>query len=182
MTEEEKKTYFVWLEKLVRHEKGMDILLLRLFDTPFYWDKETNPLDKNRAEDGKKLRLIFCQETGESMDALDILPCSVLEMLVGLAKRMDEELLRDPEEGDRIWYWFDIMLDHLNLLSFTDALFFEGGWTEEMVDARVIKWMHRRYGRNGIGSLFPLRSGISWQEKMDIWMQMNQWIIENQIV
>lgn len=183
MTGNKDDTYFLWLKELVRHEKGYDMLLLRLFDTPFYWDPIKVPLDKNRAEDGKKLRLIFCQERDEESDVISsMLPCSVLEMLVGLAKRMEEELLHNPEEGDRTGEWFNVMLGNLNLLGFTDDSFFAGDWSEEMVDARVIKWMHKRYGRNGIGSLFPIKSGTLWQDEMDIWMTMNRWIIENRIV
>ena len=51
------------------------LLLKTLFDIPFEWYL---PMDKNRADDGLSLRVLYFNETGNRFD--QFIPCTVLEV------------------------------------------------------------------------------------------------------
>ena len=97
--------YFKWLKSLVNAEESHSFLWRKLHSTDFVWVVER---DENRAEDGKYLRYLF---TVSAYDRIDFDeeeveqylsgPCSVMEFLVGLAKRMEDDIMYDPELEDR---------------------------------------------------------------------------------
>ena len=99
--------YFQWLCDFVNVNKGNKsyyILLKTLHKREFYG---FIPNDSNRINDGKKLREIFVSEYGiddrrEYDICIDALsgPCSVLEMMVALAKRIEDDILFDPADED----------------------------------------------------------------------------------
>ena len=82
-----KQDYFAWLCELVGADTGNPpylILAKELHATEFTWCVRN---DDNRASDGLQLRA----EYGNSLGYFDG-PCSVLEMLIALARRIDFEL------------------------------------------------------------------------------------------
>ena len=83
-------------------------------------------MDADRAEDGINLRYRFGYENGyeSAMIAsyLDDRPCSVLEMMVALSMKMEEQIMDDPDIGDRTSVWFWKMIDNLGLGTMHDGI------------------------------------------------------------
>ena len=113
--------YFDWLYDYVCEGRVSDQISYRklfgyLHSTEFTYIIER---DSNRAYDGICLRRRFANHRYPSdyYNILDILdgPCSVLEMLVALAIRFEEEIMDDPRYGDRIKQWFWSMLKNMNI-------------------------------------------------------------------
>ena len=101
------ESYFDWLVGQVKGCEKREFLRF-LFDLDFVYTLE---LDKNRAKDGLILRKIWknsLEEEGIRTNFEAIFEekpeCSVLEMVLGVAIRM-EDLLYIPGQ-DQIWKWF----------------------------------------------------------------------------
>ena len=155
--------YFFWLCDKVGYQDDYDGLMRFLFDTEFYW---VIPMDRSRAIDGLDLRKEFMEESDVRGDWDDGNPCSILEMMVALAIRVEESVLGDP---DICLFWR--MIDHLGL---------SGIENEDELRERVDDMLERRISRNGSGGLFPLRGYVRRdQRRVDIWEQCMGWINEN---
>lgn len=178
--------YFQWLCSLVdgnnRPDKSYSRLLKILSVKEFYWSVAN---DDNRIEDAKKLQEIFQSSDGDYVymdtyvyrDSSDI-SCSVLEMLIALAHRM-EDILSDSEFGDRTDKWFWELVFNLGLERFSDDAVFDSR-AESRIDEILDIMIDRRYNRNGNGSLFPLRRGIRDSRKVEIWYQLMAYLEENE--
>ena len=108
--------YFRFLIGLIGDEyiaMNYQNLLQKLWSKEYVWELD---LDKNRAIDGINLRYLCAQNYGvneldqDGMIGLGIdisRPCSVLEMMVALARRTEDKLMHDPDLGDRsgVWFW-----------------------------------------------------------------------------
>ena len=97
--------YFDWLRETVcgRWEPrnlSFHKLLAFLFQQDFIPSCE---MDASRAEDGRDLRYRFAQEKSIPYAALNSatsgMPCSMLEMMVGLSIRIEEHIMADSEAG-----------------------------------------------------------------------------------
>ena len=172
--------YFNWLCDLI-HADQIDrsyyILMKDLHKKEFTSIVEH---DENRAYDGMELREECLKELGYPKYVTIDGPCSVLEMLIGLARRMDFET-SDPyeEEGhDRTTYWFWEMIENLGLTIFDDDSYvdMEG---QIFVDSIVDRLVERRYEENGEGGIFPLRHTTEDQRDVEIWYQMHMYLAEN---
>lgn len=165
--------YLTWLYSLVadvRTRKGPDTywkLFRQLFKTEFTWFV---PNDDNRAEDGRELRFEWASLRDVHVDSnWAELGCSFLEMLLGLARRL--EFMTEYDCA----YWFWHLIGNLGLLGHNDRSNFQ----EEDVDARTSAVIWRTYDRHGHGGLFPLRTTNEDQRKVEIWYQLNRYVIEN---
>ncbi len=144
----------------------------------FYWIIDR---DENRARDGEQLRVRFFYENNKyETDYEDILnrPCSVLEMLVALAIRIENDAMAGWEEDspDRTSEWFWLMIRNLDILDCTDQHY--SMRIEEKIRHNVDKMLERNYERNGFGGLFPLRNPAEDQRKVEIWYQMQAYFLE----
>lgn len=180
----ESEAYFDWLcDKINLPEGSYDILIRELYSMEYYW---VIGLDENRAEDGYVLRGYFHNADGSTaLDTLRDKPCSVLEMLIGLAQKMDY-LLSDDGRGDRTRIWFWEMIGNLGLDKYYDACF-EEPFGKDMSRIGEIhdicnKWMGRRFTYRGYGSPFPLAAPHRDQREQQLIDQMNDYILENYIV
>ena len=154
--------YYFWLCDKVGCGDDSDALTRYLFDVEYYW---TNDLDRNRALDGLGLRKEFMDEEDVRGDWDDDNPCSVLEMLVALACRVEDSVLGDP---DICLFWK--MIGNLGLLETGNI---------DMWDRLLEGWMDRRISRNGQGGLFPLKGVVVRdQRRADIWEQCMAWLNE----
>lgn len=174
-----RRAYFNWLKHRVDMEHGYDILLQKLMDMDFYWP-DWMPRDESRAADGMTLRQTFADENlavFSDFSAIDG-PCSLLEMLAGLAVRMEVDLTQDPEFGDRTGLWFKKMLIDLDLLRCQDNSFC-GTWDLNYVSKKCEVFMDRTYNFDGSGAIFPLKNYEGDQKKLEIWSKMNRWLTEN---
>ena len=165
--------YFCWLIGLIGDsyiEENYRKLLGKLYFTDFYYELD---FDKNRAADGLFLRRKYFRETGMSAD--ETRPCSVLEMMIALAKDAEEDIMHDPDYGDRTGRWFWVMLENLGLDQETDLRF-----SEARVNQILDVFMHHRYAPDGrFGGMFPVRKCCRDLRKTDLWWQLNAYFEEN---
>lgn len=141
-----------------------------LYTTPFTYFVGN---DENRAMDGCELRIEFLEEKHIDQDEAApwlALECSVLEMLVGLARRAAFESY--GQTGD----WFRLFIRNLEFLGYTDAVWSTA--VERTVNERVDELIHRKYQRNGLGGLFPLRRPGMDQRKVELWYQLSAYLLE----
>lgn len=172
--------YFLWLCDLVNADldKYSD-LLFYLHDTDFVWCIE---LDESRANEGLDLRKEYC-EVNKYFDTDWVMlmekPCSVLEALIGIARRMDDMLIED-NTSERVAVWFWEMVKNLGLKRFTDFVFMNGK-DEDFYEFEMILniWMNREFNENGEGSPFPLHHPTHNQQNRTIIYQLNDYILEN---
>lgn len=146
-----------------------DKLLRHLHQTDF---KYLIPKDGNRADDGIDLRYRFAITQGyeEFVDEiLDILdgPCSVFEMMTALAIRCEENIMDDPEVGDRTGQWFWGMITNMGLGGMYDY-----NYDERYVDDVLMRFMNREYEPDGRGGLFRVRHCDEDLRELEIWIQL----------
>ena len=164
--------YYDWLLWIINPKKQSireyDLLLRHLFDTDFRY---IMAMDENRFEDGISLRYRFGSERGvphvEVASYLDIYPCSVLEMMVALALRSEEDLMSDPDIGDRTGKWFWQFIRNLGLKEMTNGNY-DVGYVSQVLD----RFMDRQYEKNGTGGLIITNDPNKDMRDIEIWYQM----------
>lgn len=166
--------YFTWLYGVVadprikRTYRTYWRLFKLLYTKEFVW---IVPNDDNRIEDGKELRYEFI----DHQKLMDVdhgwmnLGCSMLELLIGLSRRLAFETDSEP----RVWFWR--MLENLDLEKFNDGAHF----TDEMVQEKLDAVIWRTYKHNGEGGLFPLSQPCKDQRDVELWYQMSAYILES---
>lgn len=171
--------YFNWLYDSVcdssyTRELSYYELFTYLYTTDFYWSIDK---DENRAIDGVELRYIFAEEHGIPVNKIDSIfankPCSVLEMMVGLAKRCEDHIACDYEYGDRTAQWFWTMLVNLGLGEYSDNKF-----NFEQVDKITHIFLDRKYKDNQIGCPFFVKNPRAPLRQTELWMQINWYLAE----
>lgn len=172
-----KQAYFDWLYRQIecREASGLEDFLYEIHTHPFVC---RIPNDDNRAEDGLVLRNTFIdkQDFDVPDDALPG-PCTILEMLIALAKRMDF-ILFDPAKGWRISNWFWLFINNLKLQKYNSTD--EDAERKQKFNKIVLKkFVAREYQADGRGGLFPLNSPRCDQREVEIWYQMMDYIAEN---
>ena len=169
--------YLDWLElQATGQDRSYDSLLDFLYTKPYIY---TLRMDENRAEDGIELRYIFGSENGiEYEDILSGLDtgrdCSMLEMMVGLARRCENQIMVDMEEGVQPDRWVRVMLTNLGLSSQTNENF-----DEEKADYITDRFLAHQYSYHGDGSLFSVCHPRHDMRKTDLWYQAMWYLTEN---
>lgn len=174
MTEPLDESYFKWLYAKVANPrlKRKSLTYWRLFrllyKKEFVWFV---PNDNNRIEDGKDLRLEFLDEFAiQDVDSGWLhLGCSMLELLVGLAKRLEFQGGHDVE----FWFWH--LMRNLGIDYIHDAT---EQYSEPAIDERLDAVIFRTYQDNGHGGLFPLVNSEQDQRKVEIWYQLCAYLLE----
>ena len=164
-----KEEYFEWLLGIVcrgRFRKNISYrkLLSYLHSIEYRWSL---PDDVNRAEDGEEgMRWSFIYEnhitTGYELND----PCSVLEMVMGLAYRC-EDIMDDAAKGNRTVQWFWQMINNLGLGGMTDDRF-----DEKEVSFIIERFLNREYEPDGTGGLFVSPGIHTDLRDVDTWTQM----------
>lgn len=167
--------YFTWLYGQVgsitdrNPSRSYWKVLLQLHKKPFIW---FIPNDDNRAEDGRSLRQEFLDyERISEVDRQWLkCSCSMLELLVSLSRRLSFEDDGEP----RAWFWH--LMENLGLDKYNDNTLVP----EREIDKILDEVIWRTYRRNGNGGLFPLRRPYEDQREVEIWYQMNDYLLERQ--
>lgn len=162
--------YFNWLCDIVNVSTvSYDKLLRLLHRTKFRW---INIRDKNRAEDGTDLRFRFRKSIdglsrNEVLNWHDKEPCSVLEMMIALAIRAEEQIMDDPQVGNRTTQWFWGMISSLGLTGMSDNMF-------DLIEVKDIieRFLNREYSPDGKGGLFTIRDCEYDLRDVEIWTQL----------
>ena len=168
-----KNSYFNWLYSMMTDRRFPPSvsywkLFSQLHATEFVY---TIPHDENRAEDGKTLRWEFeylCHVPNAQVDLAG--PCSVLEMMVALARRI-EGIADDVSYGDRTAQWFWNMIVNLGL----------GGMRDDHYDYPYVESVLRRFLRHGYtsdghGGLFVVRNTEKDMRTIEIWYQAMEYL------
>lgn len=161
--------YFDWMYSLVCEKRPeYRKLLTHLHQREFYYILE---MDGNRSADGIDLRYRFAYENhydyALATRYLDDKECSVLEMMVALAIRCEDDYMGDAGTDNRTSQWFYAMIKSLGLDSMTDDIF-----DERYVDEVVDRFLDRKYKRNGEGGLFTTKDRRRDMRAAEIWYQM----------
>lgn len=177
--------YYEWLLDIIGVDKGGEydnyrLLLKELHAIEFYVLPNISKSvrnDINRAKDGEELRSEFASEYYDGkygdrgystiIDILNSHPCSMLEMMVALARRYEEDFMSDPRYGDRTTFWFWEMIRNLGLDVCTDEHF-----DSIYVDDIIRNVLDRKYRRNGKGGLFYIPNTTKDLRKVELWYQM----------
>lgn len=157
--------YYEWLisEIAIPNGKTYNHLFEIMHNTEFVW---TIPNDDNRLQDGLSLRIEFLNGRGR---ALDLQGATLLEVLVSLSRRVAFIAGSTP----RKWAWR--LLKNLRLHTKSDPLTeSDVARINDVLDALI--W--RTYDADGRGGFFPLSNPKQDQTKVEIWYQMNQYVIE----
>lgn len=161
--------YFKWLYDLVSRPDRLDYDdLFRLLHRMEFIILPTVPQDRNRASDGSYLRYEYLYENPD-----DILnrerPCTVLEMMVALAKRLAVEYCGPNGEANEAvgrpgWFWY--MIDNMGLGKMYGYNF------DERRAVNIIETMlTRSYGPHGEGGLFTVNNPPEDLDYVEIWDQ-----------
>lgn len=180
MTQDElTNRYFDWMYQLVCNDEynrrlSYRKLLCFLHDVEFTYIID---MDGNREADGINLRYRFgyeCRYDDREIAAcLDNRPCSVLEMMIALALRCEDDIMDDPAEGNRIGEWFWEMIVSLGLGSMNDRKF-DRCYAETV----IARFLNREYEPNGRGGLFTVENPRRDMRNVEIWYQM-QWYLND---
>lgn len=155
--------YFDWMYDIVCDGVPYRKLLMELFNTEFYSIIEN---DNNRAADGLNLRYRFSCEYHCSKDFLTD-ECSVLEMMIALAIRCEEDFMDDPAAGNRVGQWFWTMIVNLGLGQMNDE-----NYNSRLTKIKIRKFLNREYQPNGKGGLFAIENCDEDLREIEIWYQL----------
>lgn len=165
---DEVNEYFRWLVRTVdvdisgEPELSYLLLMRALFKKEFYWVLDR---DEYRAMDGLYLREQFFDSK------IDLGPCRVLEMLVGLASRCETDLLGNSDNQTGEWFWD--MIENLGLERFVDTEF-----DADAVDIILDRWLDRDYDQNGCGGLFYTEREDQDMRELEIWWQLQLYVMQ----
>ena len=178
--------YFEWITSIVMPDRDIRKSYFRLLEElnniPFTY---INPLDQNRDVDGKNLIYHFAYRANIPNNVVEeYLPrpehASVLEVLVALSFKIEEEIMSDPQCGDRTAKWFMLMLDNLGLSYYSDQSW-SYGVSDCQVNEIVSRFLYRDILPNGEGGLFIVKRPYSDMRDVDIWTQANWYISETYV-
>lgn len=164
--------YFDWLCNFVipdRRSFRHYTLLAKLHSMEF---KPSLEMDFNRATDGTDLRRYFSYEQRCS-EPMKNKPCTVLEMMIALAKRMESQILLEYDAGDRTPLWFSVMLESLGIDTMSDSVF-----DEDVVEQAISRFNNRTFLKDGTGSLFTVNDVNIDMRKLDIWYGMCAYVAD----
>ena len=139
-------------------------LLYMLLSIPYV---STLAMDENRLIDGQNLiREFYYSTTGNTTGPWWPEYCSILEMMIALAIRA-EDIMEDPDIGNRTSIWFWRMIDSLGLIQQNDLSF-----NPEIVSNVIGRFLRQEYQPNGSGGLFTLPGCLVDLRDVEIWDQM----------
>ena len=154
--------YFGWLTAWVNDSEHNAAqyteVLWKLYDTKFVVSMER---DQNRVDDALDFRSRFVPFR------LDF-HVSILEIMISMAARIEDTIMKNTSEEDRTSVWFWDMMNSLGLANQNDVLFDDQYVLEVLHD-----FNNRKYERNGVGSLFVTRDRSKDMREMELWFQMH---------
>ena len=159
--------YRAWLRRLVVMLAAPTNFNEELFNIA--WEIKyvpTIPNDKNRRQDGIDLRALFVNDTSNGLPELG--ECSILEFLVALSMKLNEQDY-DYSMPDRVGPWFWTLMDNLGIIEADPP------WIRQAFE----KIDTRDYATDGWGGLFPLVNAHKDQRKVEVWYQMQAYLMEN---
>lgn len=168
-----KEEYLQWLGAQLRDEhanpnKTYWDLTIAMYAQPFSVTKV--PMDDNRVADGMDLRVDFARLESIPSTRMPVLgPCSFLEVLIALSRRMAFAA------GGQAPGWAWQFLCNLELDRMSDPFTrTKDRKTQEIMETVI--W--RSYSPDGRGGFFPLQRPDDDQTRLELWYQMHAYIEE----
>lgn len=171
-----KSEYFRRLVDMVINKKHPKIDYIPLLDLLNSMKFEIiDKKDEDRVSDGEYLRHKFCDEEGiyEHLYEFDGTDVSVLEVLIGLAERLSFQTWDFSTGKHDIPDCFWEILRNLDIEKYS-----AGNYKPLNIKEKVRIWMFRRFKKNGSGSPFPLQNAKNDQRFVDLWGQLNAYVME----
>jgi hypothetical protein len=162
--------YFEWLTSQIAVPNGRSYrdLFEVMHNVEFHW---TVPNDDNRIEDGLDLRGVFLDGRAPTR-FLKESGATMLEILVSLSQRVEFAA------GGRASSWAWKLLKNLHLTKKSDPMTDKD--LDDVLDILdTLIW--RTYKADGRGGFFPLNHPEEDQTKVEIWYQMNKYLIEREL-
>lgn len=160
--------YFEWMYQLVGGKNYRS--LLKYLDYEIFRPVIIE-MDENRIADGVGLRYRYAEEAKIPETVVekifDDTNCSILELMIGLSIRMEDDIMGDPDYGNRTIIWFWEMIKSLGLYEMTDK-----DYDQEHAQHVIHKFLNREYESNGKGGLFTVKNTALDMRKTEIWQQM----------
>lgn len=147
-------------------------LIWHLYNTPFRVSYIS--MDEKRIQNALGLREFYADSCGYPENFVNKLSdheCSVLEIMIDLAVRIENNIMASSEYGDRTSYWFWCMINSLGLNGMYD-----GEYDPEFVDIILDRFMDREYGPDGEGSLFYVPGTQKDLRNVEIWYQACEYL------
>lgn len=170
------RLYSAWLINVVARLPQYSMLLERLHSFEYLY---SHPMDSNRYEDGISLRYTFALENtidyGKVASMLDILPCSILEMMVALACKAENMVEQPSFKYEFVQKYILVMIENLGFLDMTNDEFdkFPKSYPEDI----IYDFLNGNYDPvTGKGGLFPNLLGLSNYNEQEIWIQFNWYL------
>ena len=170
--------YLLWLAPQIRGEddgnpnRTYEGLVAIMYETEFVWLVAN---DDNRKADGLDLRVEFCNEQDIPKRQTEAFldknypdpPCSFLEVLIGLSRRLAFAA------GDNAPGWAWILMHNLDLHRITDPV---GRGKARQAKDILQTCIYRNYDPDGRGGFFPLANPDRDQRQVEIWYQLPDYI------
>lgn len=133
--------------------------------------------DENRIADAKTMRADFLSEHKKERGDLSWMrrsPCSMLEIFIILSQQLS--FLMDSDAKD--WFWH--LIYELDLEKYDDRAYDDSPEeTEDAVSMILDRVVWRSYDPSGKGGLFPLQHPERDQRDVELWYQLNAYLLEN---
>lgn len=161
--------YFDWMMTKIRASANYKELIDYLYRTPF---EATMFEDNNRVAAGLDLVYQFAYENNIDYTEIDsyfsnLRECSILEMMIALAMKMENQFLGGLSSEDQTWKWFWQMIKNLGL-DIYDNRHFDG----YEIDCILATFIDRKYSSDGQGGLFHIRNCKYDLRQVEIYNQM----------
>jgi hypothetical protein len=158
--------YYNWLVSSIAlpPNKTFNALFDMMHSREFVW---LIPNDDNRIEDALELRNEFLKR--HKKKTLDLEGATLLEIVISLSRRASFIAGHSPKQ----WAWR--LIKNLRLDKRFDPLT-ENDMTRVNDILETLIW--RTYSKDGRGGFFPLKYTEVDQTQVEIWYQMNKFIIE----
>lgn len=129
--------------------------------------------DENRTKDALELRHDYLVQYELSSSEFEKKQpfsqkkrCNMLEMMVALAKKCEDQIMTNTKLGNRTGFWFWSMVKSLGLINQ-----FDSNISEEAVQRAIYLFTTRKYDQDGKGGLFTIPKIDINMRSIPIWYQ-----------
>ena len=166
-----------WLHMNIDPYRHFTKVIKLLFNEPFRLGINPPKFEENRLEDGFRLVEEFAaSKEGQKFSVIPFdRPVSILEVLIILAKDIENEVMHDPDIGDRSALWFWIMFRNIGLGQCVDERYSEA-YAKSLLDIFINRF-YRPDGSNG--GAFPCPGEHCDMRKLDLWAQATTYLNKN---
>lgn len=146
------------------NDRASDGYDLRYRFAEYICDKD-NKMDLNKYYESTNKINATIDEITKSLDTVG--DFNLLELLIALAIKCEEQFMSDPSYGNRTQQWFWNMITNLGLGEMRD-----GAFNVDTYNKIINTFLDHRYTRDGKGGLFYVRNSPEDMRNIDIWKQL----------